>query len=276
MDSLNSYGIKSIFLSHVLLNREMGMIHSIFSNSFNLLFRKQLVHVGKEHEGVSAFGLVLPEHLVNVIIQTGEVGNRVIWNEEKLAIYTRSQTFEINTKLYEIVDCRVPIVSNGVMEFLEKLKLFPIAEKTDVLKTEQDFLKVKDFLAANLDDSDFQNDFIRHFIGRGRGLTPSGDDLLMGIMLGVLAFGGGNWVSLLKQQLRTVQTTYVSHAYYEALLEGYTSSFFVELLQAVGEQKWEKLDLLIEKISTYGHTSGWDTLCGLHLYLENKKGEMLK
>lgn len=274
MVSLNGHGIKSNFLSHVLLNREMGMIHSIFNNSFNLLFREQLVHIGKEREGVSAFGFTLPEQLVDRIIQAGEVGNRVIWDKGFFTIYTRPQVFEIDTSEFQVADCRVPVVSIIPPLLLGKILSLPFAENTDVLLSERNRLMAEKFVTTQMDDSAFQRHFIRHFIGRGQGLTPSGDDLLMGILIGVQAFGGSkDWVELLEKQLCAVQTTYVSHAYYEALLEGYTSSHFVHLLQAISRQEWGKWDSLIENISKYGHTSGWDTLFGLYLYFENQKGE---
>lgn len=78
----------------------------------------------------------------------------------------------------------------------------------------------------------------------------------------------GDWKNILMDQLEKIKTTEVSMAYYKALSEGYTSSFFVDFLQAIKEENLTNWDELIDQISKYGHTSGWDTLYGIQLFLK--------
>ncbi|MGP6139141.1 MULTISPECIES: DUF2877 domain-containing protein [unclassified Jeotgalibaca] len=273
MEPKNKHGIKSNFLSHVLSDSAIGTVHSIFKNSFNLIFQGQLVHVGKEREGISAFGLVLPDTKVDALIAVLEVGNRVIWRDEVFSFYTRQEVIQIDTKLFIAFDCRIPSLGSIPDQVVDRFKKLPIIEKTDFFTSECNRVLIDMFIDSSLADSNFQEVFIQHFLGRGQGLTPSGDDMLMGILIGEKAVGGHDiWISALEERLTGNNTTAVSHAYYDALIKGYTSSHFVDLLQAIKRGEWEKWDTLIEKISKYGHTSGWDTLFGLSLHLANLKG----
>lgn len=273
MESQNKHGIKSNFLSHVLSDRAIGTVHSIFKNSYNLIFQGQLVHVGKEREGVSAFGLALPDATVDALLAVVEVDNRVIWRDGVFSFYTRKEVIQIDTQPFEEFDCRVPVIGAIPDQVVEKFKKLPLKENTNFCEDECSRVLIDMFIDSSLADSNFQEVFIKHFIGRGQGLTPSGDDMLMGILIGEKTVeSNGIWVSILEEQLAGIKTTAVSHAYYDALMKGYTSSHFVNLLAAIKRGEWEKWDALIENISKYGHTSGWDTLFGLSLHLANKKG----
>src|SRR5699024_9730568 len=112
-------------------------------------------------------------------------------------------------------------------------------------------------------------------IGRGIGLTPSGDDMLMGIMMAYQSFWPeGRWVNTLAKQLEVSRTTDVSTAYYRTLAEGYTSSYFVEFMQDLKGQDLKKWRERIRRISQYGHTSGWDTLYGIYLFFKKLEKSM--
>lgn len=277
MRALDRQGIKSNFLSLVHSEIDNGSVHSVFNNSFNLQFEEQLIHIGKLEEGISAFGFTLPAALVDELISAIEVNNRVMWREELMTIYTRKKIFKIDLSALEEYDCRIPVVQSFSKRLIDKFHELPFSEKTDLLVSEYNCALIDLFIDSSLTDENFHKTFIQHFIGRGNGLTPSGDDMLMGILMAEKAKGGNAiWTSLLQEQLLRRATTDVSLAYYHALFEGYTSSHFADLLRAVSENDFSQWDSLIEKISQYGHTSGWDTLFGLFLYVENKKGVMCK
>lgn len=272
----NIHGVKSNFLSHVLEDRQTGTVHSIFTNSFNLLFKGQLVHVGKESEGVSAFGITLPNELVDEALAIIEVDNRVIWQEGEFSVYTRKKVIKIDTNPLIESDCSVPELRMIPDWVLPKMRQLPFKEKIEICNTEKNRAFIDMFIDSSLSDSNFQVAFINRFIGRGQGLTPSGDDMLMGILLGEKAFGCcSNWSTILEEKLHERKTTAISYAYYEALLNGYTSSHFVNFLNAIKWNQPENWDTLIENISKYGHTSGWDTLFGLFLYFENRIGDKI-
>lgn len=266
-------GTKSNFLSLVLSDAGMGYIHSIFENTFNIIFEGNLIHFGKMYSGVSAFGLLLPNYYLESIMDAIEIEDRVKVQSGSLTIYTRTKTWKIKTTSFETIDCRVPIMESIEQEFLNillsKFHTLSIENKTGILYSEKDRILLNKFQEAQWDDQIFHRPFIAHFIGRGIGLTPSGDDMLMGILMMYQALRWKeDWTVTLSDQLELIKTTDVSMAYYEALLEGYTSSFFVDFLQAIKDKDLTNWDELINRISKYGHTSGWDTLYGIYLFLQ--------
>lgn len=270
-------GIKSNFLSLVLSGNKTGTVHSIFTNSFNLMFGEQMIHVGKLEEGLSAFGLALPPEQVETLIADSTIGNRVLLRDKQLIFYTRRQLHTLDLAELSEYDCRIPVIRTYSKELLKRFEQLPFSNKTDFLSDHCSAAFIDMFIDSSMADTNFQEKFIRHFIGRGQGLTPSGDDMLMGMLLAEKAKDGNEiWRHLLREELTTRKTTEVSEAYYQALFAGYTSSHFVELLTAVSRDDYSQWDDLIMNISNYGHTSGWDTLFGLFLYSLNQKGEMCK
>jgi hypothetical protein len=108
-------------------------------------------------------------------------------------------------------------------------------------------------------------------IGLGSGLTPSGDDLIVGYLAGLWstvrdrkersdflkAFG-----KLLRGAAR--QTNEISQAYLVQAASGQVSSGLTRLMEAIGN-RWQPVRLAqaAERVMSFGHTSGMDTLTGL-------------
>ena len=269
------HGIKSNFLSHVLSDNGMGYVHSIFENSFNIIFNEELFHFGKQNTGTSAFGLLIPNNHMNALLGALQINDRLKVHSVTFTLYTHTKTWKIKLTSFDTVDCRVPEIKLMNQEFLsellKKMKSIHIEDKTGILDSQDNRILTNQFLDASWDNQSFQERFIAHFIGRGIGLTPSGDDMLMGILMIYYASGfekRQNWTATLRTQLTLTNTTDVSMAYYHALIKGYTSSFFVDFLQAIREEDLTNWDKLIDQISKYGHTSGWDTLYGIYLFLQ--------
>ena len=111
-----------------------------------------------------------------------------------------------------------------------------------------------------------KNDILQasnRFLGLGFGLTPSGDDFLMGCLVVWQAFDvpiffyykEDNWIKQVKQQ-----TTIVSYFMLEQCLGGFVNHGFVELfrLSRSGRCLTGAQDIFLE----IGETSGIDMLCG--------------
>ena len=112
---------------------------------------------------------------------------------------------------------------------------------------------------------------IHALIGLGTGLTPSGDDLLVGYLAGlwcsVLDKSGrvqfvtnlGKAVIRLSHQTNDISRTYLYHA-----SRGQVSSRLAELAEAIcrGENS-DRLSAIIESAMQIGHTSGMDAVSGL-------------
>ena len=112
---------------------------------------------------------------------------------------------------------------------------------------------------------------IRPLIGLGSGLTPSGDDLLVGYLAGLwcavrnsrertqFVTGLGETVIRLSQRTNAISRTYLTHA-----ARGQVSSRLADLAEAIcrGENS-DRLLTAAESAMQVGHTSGMDAVTGL-------------
>lgn len=111
-----------------------------------------------------------------------------------------------------------------------------------------------------------QDDAIFWLLGRGLGLTPSGDDILAGFGAGLLAAGEreafGSFSRTLRSVLSRRSTTAVSKAYLSAMLSGAVNEGMLSFLEAAASG--EDLAVPLASARAYGHTSGDDMLLGLY------------
>lgn len=103
-------------------------------------------------------------------------------------------------------------------------------------------------------------------LGLGPGLTPSGDDIIAGVML-TLHHGkrdaGRNLAEALSGPVLE-HANRISGAHLFAAMEGQGVEVFHDLLCAVYAGKTE-YDPLLERVGKIGHTSGWDAVAGIVL-----------
>jgi len=104
-------------------------------------------------------------------------------------------------------------------------------------------------------------------LGRGMGLTPTGDDILSGFGAGLLARGDRQAFSAFSAALRKTlslrRTTVVSEAYLSAMLAGSVNEGILAFLEAA--YAGEGLAAPLAQARAYGHTSGDDMLLGLYV-----------
>ena len=106
-------------------------------------------------------------------------------------------------------------------------------------------------------------------LGLGPGLTPSGDDLLGGILIALHAIGAGNAARRLWGGLATAaqsQTHRISSALLASAAEGCAGKQIHGLIGSLLEGA--NLQTHLENLAGMGHSSGWDTLAGLVMVLE--------
>ncbi len=110
---------------------------------------------------------------------------------------------------------------------------------------------------------------LRRFIGLGEGLTPSGDDLLVGLLAMWQAAGEvGPWDSpVARQQLleyMQTHTTILSAEFLRCALEGHFAEPLLRLVRSllVGSPAWQAHAAALAAV---GHSSGVDTMVGMVL-----------
>jgi len=114
---------------------------------------------------------------------------------------------------------------------------------------------------------------VRQLIGLGEGLTPAGDDCLVGILAVLFRFVPG-WVeeSAVKEQVATYlddHTTTIGREFVWYALRGAFSEPIVRLLTADSDAAVQRA---AQTLCTFGATSGADTLAGVKLALDALTG----
>ncbi len=103
-------------------------------------------------------------------------------------------------------------------------------------------------------------------IGLGPGLTPSGDDFLAGIVMGLFKAGQEDeaaWLAHYFHRTARGRVTAISLAFYRALSEGLVVELYHQFLDSIGTGEYLHLERLLKQVSRFGGTSGWDTITGI-------------
>ncbi len=141
-----------------------------------------------------------------------------------------------------------------------------------------------DLLRINWNRNEWQfiaDEAVKNLLGLGPGLTPSGDDLLVGYMSGldlISAISSRAWEIKKMMQSKVLsslaRTNEISQTHIRWACRGYYMEPLTALLKAIAEGEPEAVGVSMKKLLARGASSGTDTAIGLLLALENGK-EML-
>lgn len=283
-------------LAAVLLDgASVGEVHSCFRTSLNLRFGEHLIHLDGGEQGLCAYGLSVKPAEMERILACCRVGDLAAGKKGRLRLYgtgglirlelgssatgeqeNGSETGGQMKAGFETVDLRLDGWSRGMdpadgQNGREVLLRVLEGQKESLLKglglpAEEDFYRYGTALGSG--DAREREETVRYFLGRGRGLTPAGDDILTGClaawkMFGYKGFNG--WAEALRREMS--RTTDVSKAYLYAVTEGYGNERFLALPRLAAKGDARGLSEALEQIRQTGHTSGCDTLYGMYLGL---------
>lgn len=103
-------------------------------------------------------------------------------------------------------------------------------------------------------------------LGLGPGLTPSGDDLIGGMMLALHRLGQVSVLRSLSSAVALVmddRTNPISAAHLKAAMEGMGSETVHLVMDSILSNDRTSFPAALARIEKVGHTSGWDTLTGV-------------
>ncbi len=119
-------------------------------------------------------------------------------------------------------------------------------------------------------------------LGLGPGLTPSGDDVIAGLLIAAHYLGKGRAASALWRRLESVagvRTHQISLAHLSAAGQGMGAAPLHDLLDALIENRTEAIAKALDAVAKIGHCSGWDAVGGLLLlfnaWIEVGKGQSI-
>ena len=260
-------GAKSNFLSYCLPRRCQGMVHSKFRQGFHLLLAGQLVYIGCKNF-LAPFGIQIDQERTENLLETLQTGDLAVYKEGRLLLYSRTRVHQLDSTRMQEKDLRIP-------HFYEEKKQIP---QTAIYK----YLKEIDFstcigvpweertlqyvrLLEKTDKANFEKnlEIAAFFAGRGKGLTPGGDDFLLGYTLALRIYGVFPlWQQAVTKAVCEEKTTSISTAYRKALDAGYIHEGLWEMVQLLHAEDPEAAKESICKVRNFGHTSGNDTLFG--------------
>lgn len=249
-------------------DRRFGKVHSLFSSSINLVISDRLINITSNPDFLSSFGMQVPEAVFDEIKAYCEVNTRVTVKNGELWLYGRGREIVLLPKQFKVIQLTLPIgsaeqlVKSGLIERLESLDF---ESQIGIPSTPKSKKVIQYLTSGALSDYEMNQEAIRHLVGRGLGLTPGGDDLLMGFTMCLLSVGKGKlWLRQLEQMIED-KTTDISLAYYQALFDHRVSNIMVNLFTQVHLGHVAGIDQCVQHILNYGHTSGIDTLYGIYL-----------
>lgn len=113
----------------------------------------------------------------------------------------------------------------------------------------------------------YQGDYhngVHYLCGRGKGLTPSGDDILLGILATMQLFNQVDLDYLTSlNTIRHKQTTAISISYLHYAKQQKYTFVLREFLTSIEAASPALLTSHFNRILQYGHTSGIDTMAGI-------------
>jgi hypothetical protein len=107
---------------------------------------------------------------------------------------------------------------------------------------------------------------VEQLIGLGPGLTPSGDDYLGGVLIGLRWLGRTTQTESLWRWLEprlASRTSAISAAHLEAAAAGEAHEAVHEVLENLAAWETPSLTASLGRLDAVGHSSGWDALAGV-------------
>lgn len=280
-------GRMSSMVPGLLSGHRTGHVHSLFGSSMNLQFGDDLVHIGTEEYGLCCFGITVSEQEMKLLLHACERENLVTWKQNRLTFYGRTHMVVLELDNYKAVDLRIPVISRMLPDNreetavdrrieIESTSLYQkLKQRSEImelgLERNEEFERYSRILAGT-DNQKETEEAAAFFYGRGKGLTPAGDDILVGYGAVLTAFGQAEELNAILNKLER-KTTAVSEAYLFSMQKGYANELFCDIILQLKENEVLKLEQLLCRMERIGKTSGCDTLYGMYLGFVKMKEE---
>ncbi|WP_414842231.1 DUF2877 domain-containing protein [Enterococcus saccharolyticus] len=258
---------------------KMGKIHSVFDRSFNLKVGERLINVANYSGYLASFGLYLEDTLYQSLVPYLQQDNLVKVFSKGLTIYSREGIKKITWSDCEIVS-------------LQAKNIQLTKEQQDVLKAVLEEAQVETKIGLPIDCHARQifaklrqkeltpsewNEIISYLIGRGKGLTPSGDDILVAYLVMLYVRKDSRSIGLshaFKQRL--LSTTDISKEYIWYARQGYVNSLVYQLyIDLKNNKEKEVIAYDVQQVMRIGHSSGNDLCYGLLLAIDDEEKERI-
>ncbi len=250
---------------------KLGKIHSVFDRSFNIQVGERLLNVASYAGYLASFGIYLPEELFQELLPYVQQGNLVKIFSNGLRIYSPTGVKKISWSAAEVVSLQIHETLSGAQQALLKgVLLAQNLEETIGLPLEPAAQEVFAQLRQPAQQSPAAwRQLLTYLIGRGKGLTPSGDDLLAAylVMLSLIDHKSAAALTAALAGLN-FSTTDISREYLYHAQRGAVNSLMYQLYLDLLADREEKIEQDVRQLMQIGHSSGKDLCYGLLLALQ--------
>lgn len=241
--------------------------HSQFTHGVNLRIADQLLFIGDDQKGCVPFGLHLPT------AEFQRANQLINWQEpiKRTPTGLSLGQLRLNVSNCPSFNNRLTLERNETLRLSESIKQLLGGSLEGTGFDFSPLLADLIFNEANL-TAQSSGDFITYFIGRGLGLTPAGDDFIIGLLAvdTVESFLPADFRSLLSGALAAKRTTDVSESYLASASQGCFSSLVIEVIKHVS-RPISDLKAAVSALADSGSTSGSDTLAGIYYGLQHSQ-----
>lgn len=284
--SIQIDGVYSQSVHPLLHAGNPGYIHSIFHNGWNIRIGECLIFIGSTKNGQLPFGIHLEDRQMPELISLIKKDETVRYDIGKSSLLFSSFCIKLDPqKAYHSGVGPLTDRPDSLLRLLDAFaaELLIHSQPTGAGISVEHFIecfigeshvfyseserKVIDLMDAALTRNLSQIDeILRYWIGRGEGLTPSGDDMLAG-MLAVDAVTGMFTDTFRLHLSELVEnealTTDISREYLKYALKRDFSSVVTGVLNALLQKDTDNLNERTKELLRVGHSSGLDTAFGI-------------
>lgn len=241
----------------ILENRKTFYVHSIFKKGFNIVNDAQeLIFIGTDENGMFPFGILVDQQTKHSLLNEIKLNQQLTIGPNTIHI---SKTCQLvwhvaSLPFKDLVD------SVNTDNLKANLSTYDFTMYDDGDFDRQTMSRI--MYALEYEDVETIEQYYRYLIGRGEGLTPSGDDILTGMLF--IHFTNPYIrkpnLEKLKQLLNESLTTLVGETFLKCAQKGLFSSKISKLQH---EPSLENIDRLLK----VGLSSGRDTVYGMFVAL---------
>lgn len=239
-------------------------VHSVFKHGLNLLVNERLIFIS---EASMPHGITLMK---------GSMSKLATVDLQTVVLYTHNSLHFRNMLTPIVIDLQdVPIETYNpqplvparatLIQRYHQIVHYPSMTGFD--QTIYDTLHIPKLQSISPNNFD---DVITWLLGRGRGLTPTGDDILLGLSIVLHTFNNpyrNAFDAALTCQLSPSATTAVSFEYLSHASEDMFSHSLLNFLSIMNDGDDAAFQRALLNLKHYGHTSGIDTLTGIAIGL---------
>lgn len=247
--------VGSIALDLLSQNNRMR-VHSIFNNGFNIVNDKnELIFIGTNKNGYFPFGITVDQYTMHHVKASLAVNDVV-----------KTTVKGVDHKDFMIVLNQAEVNDYPVVESHDTTELRTVVNEFNFDKYDGgDFSseKMQEIVEALASPS---SEFpLKYLVGRGSGLTPSGDDMITGMLFvdRLENFIDKKHKTILETYIKENVTTIVSQSFIKLALQGIFSTKISALRSAPTKEN-------VEALIALGSSSGMDTLYGIYMTLNRR------